>query len=278
MLADGVAPDKLYPLDLDRAFKKLDTIKSDIIWWTGGAQSQQLLASAEAPFGSFWNGRLTALEQTGVKVGVSWEQNITAADSLVVPKGAKNKDAAMKFIALATSAEGQAGIRSRDRLCADQCRLGGADGRGGPQDAARRAVGEPGQCRPEILGGEPRRDRRALVRLAGSVALSRVATCGHGEQRRDRREEESMALAIERPVERYRSAASRLRGIGYALPALLLILVFFVLPVTVALASQRAGTDARARQLCRACWAPPPICASSSTPSSCPLWSPCCRC
>ena len=72
--------DKLYPLDLDRAFKKLDTIKSEIIWWTGGAQSQQLLASAEAPFGSFWNGRLTALEQTGVKVGVSWEQNITAAD------------------------------------------------------------------------------------------------------------------------------------------------------------------------------------------------------
>ena len=41
-----------------------------------------------------------------------------------------------------------------------------------------------------------------------------------------------MALAIERPVERYRSAASRLSGIGYALPALLLILVFFVLPVT----------------------------------------------
>ena len=107
LLADGVAPDKLYPLDLDRAFKKLDTIKSDIVWWTSGAQSQQLLASAEAPFGSFWNGRLTALAQTGVNVETSWDQNITAADALVVPKGAKNKEAAMKFIALATSAEGQ---------------------------------------------------------------------------------------------------------------------------------------------------------------------------
>ena len=52
LLADGVAPAKLYPLDLDRAFKKLDTIKGDIIWWSGGAQSQQLLASAEASFGS----------------------------------------------------------------------------------------------------------------------------------------------------------------------------------------------------------------------------------
>ena len=104
LLADGVPADKLYPLDLDRAFKKLDTIKKDIIWWSGGAQSQQLLASSEAPFGSFWNGRLTALAKTGVKVETSWEGNITAADALVVPKGAKNKEAAMQFIALATSA------------------------------------------------------------------------------------------------------------------------------------------------------------------------------
>lgn len=108
LLADGVAPADLYPLDLDRAFKKLDTIKDDIIWWSSGAQSQQLLASAEAPFGSFWNGRLTALAETGVTVETAWDQNITAADSLVVPKGAANKAEAMKFIALATSPEAQA--------------------------------------------------------------------------------------------------------------------------------------------------------------------------
>ncbi|MCX8997176.1 polyamine ABC transporter substrate-binding protein [Rhizobiaceae bacterium BDR2-2] len=108
LLADGVAADALYPLDLDRAFKKLDTIKADIVWWSGGAQSQQLLASAEAPFGSFWNGRLTALAATGVNVETSWAENITAADALVVPKGAKNKEAAMKFIAFAVSPEGQA--------------------------------------------------------------------------------------------------------------------------------------------------------------------------
>lgn len=108
LLADGVTPDKLYPLDLDRAFKKLDTIKQDIVWWTGGAQSQQLLVSGEAPFGSFWNGRLTALQESGVTIATSWDGNITAADALVIPKGSKNKDAAMKFIALATSADGQA--------------------------------------------------------------------------------------------------------------------------------------------------------------------------
>jgi len=108
LLADGVAADKLYPLDLDRAFKKLDTIKKDIVWWGGGAQSQQLLASGEASMGQMWNGRVYALQQDGAPVGVSWKQNLVMADFLVVLKGAKNKDAAMKFIAEATSPRGQA--------------------------------------------------------------------------------------------------------------------------------------------------------------------------
>lgn len=108
LLADGVPADKLYPLDLDRAFKKLDTIKSQIVWWTGGAQSQQLLASGEAPIGMFWNGRVNAVQSTGSNVGMSWDQNLTAADVLVVPRGAKNKAQAMKFLAVATSPKAQA--------------------------------------------------------------------------------------------------------------------------------------------------------------------------
>ena len=108
LLADGVAADKLYPLDLDRAFKKLDTIKKDIVWWGGGAQSQQLLASGEVSLGQFWNGRIHALQEEGAPVAVSWKQNLVMADFLVIPKGAKNKVAAMKFLANASSAKGQA--------------------------------------------------------------------------------------------------------------------------------------------------------------------------
>lgn len=108
LLADGVAPAELYPLDLDRAFAKLDTIKSEIIWWSSGAQSQQLLASGEVSIGQFWCGRVFLLQSTGTDVGISWQQNLTSADSLVIPKGSKNKDAAMKLIAQATSAEAQA--------------------------------------------------------------------------------------------------------------------------------------------------------------------------
>ncbi|MFT2098839.1 ABC transporter substrate-binding protein [Marinomonas sp. 2405UD66-6] len=108
LIADGVKADELYPLDLDRAFTKLDSIKDKIIWWGGGAQSQQLLASGEASMGMFWNGRVFSLQEDGLPIGVSWENNLVMSDFLVIPKGAKNKDAAMKFLAYSTSAQGQA--------------------------------------------------------------------------------------------------------------------------------------------------------------------------
>ncbi len=108
LLADGVAPKDLYPLDLDLAFAKLDTIKKDIVWWGGGAQSQQLIASGETPMGMFWDLRLFPLQASGQPVSIVWTGSLASADMLVVPKGAPNKDAAMKFLATAASAKGQA--------------------------------------------------------------------------------------------------------------------------------------------------------------------------
>ena len=43
LLADGVAPSKLFPLDLDRAFHKLDQIKPNVaVWWKTGDQSKTM--------------------------------------------------------------------------------------------------------------------------------------------------------------------------------------------------------------------------------------------
>jgi len=48
LMADGVAADKLYPLDVDRAFKKLDEIHKHInVWWSTGQQPAQLLVDKE---------------------------------------------------------------------------------------------------------------------------------------------------------------------------------------------------------------------------------------
>ncbi|WP_222705654.1 ABC transporter substrate-binding protein [Brevibacillus massiliensis] len=110
LLADGVEPSKLYPLDLDRAFRKLDELKPSIKWWQTGAQSQQLMANGEVSMGYVWNGRMYSLINDGAPVEIDWTQNIRTGDYLVVPKGAKNKEAAMKFIAHAVSVDAQAGF------------------------------------------------------------------------------------------------------------------------------------------------------------------------
>ena len=108
LLADGVPAEKLYPLDVDRALKKLDTIKSDLILWSTNSQSQQLFVDGEVTLGLILNGRAYDAAQKGAPIAISWEQNIQSIDYLVVPRGSRNRDAAMHLIDTMTVAENQA--------------------------------------------------------------------------------------------------------------------------------------------------------------------------
>jgi len=110
LVADGVDPKGLYPLDVERALKKLDTIKNDIVWWDTGAQSAQLLADGEVTIGHSWNGRIYNIQQENAPVRIQWNQAFQTADYLVVPKGSKHVAEAMKFIAFCSSAEHNAAV------------------------------------------------------------------------------------------------------------------------------------------------------------------------
>lgn len=105
LLADGVAPADLYPLDLDRAAAKLDAIKDDIVLWGTGAESRELIGSGEVAMSMMWNGRTWgAIHEDKRPVDIQWNQQILSADYFVVPKGSPNREAAMRFIAWAVCA------------------------------------------------------------------------------------------------------------------------------------------------------------------------------
>ena len=88
LLADGVAPADLYPLDVDRAFKKLKPMLKDIIFWEGGAQTQQLLREGEVVMGNIWHTRANLLNKEAPdKFKWIWEQNVLSASAWSVPKG-----------------------------------------------------------------------------------------------------------------------------------------------------------------------------------------------
>lgn len=108
LMADGVAIDDLYPLDIDRAFKKLDAIKDDVVWWKSNSQSQQLLTDGAVSCGLILNGRAYDLVKKGGPVGLEWNQNIQSADFFAIPKAAKNADVAQHFMNTMIAAENQA--------------------------------------------------------------------------------------------------------------------------------------------------------------------------
>jgi putative spermidine/putrescine transport system substrate-binding protein len=111
LMADGVDPDKLYPLDVDRALMSLAKIKSNVVaWWASGAQSAQLLKDGEADMVAIWNGRAGAVIKDGAKAAITYNQGIFNTDCLVIPKGAKNVALAQKAIALMVSPDLQANI------------------------------------------------------------------------------------------------------------------------------------------------------------------------
>jgi putative spermidine/putrescine transport system substrate-binding protein len=112
LMADGVPAAEVYsvlntPEGVDRAFAKLDTIKSEVVWWEAGSQAPQLLADGEVVMTTAYNGRIfNAAIEEGKPFQIVWDGQIYENEMYVVPKGAPNKDKALEFIAYATSTEG----------------------------------------------------------------------------------------------------------------------------------------------------------------------------
>ncbi len=113
LMADGVPadPKKMYPLDVDRAFKSLDRIKSHVkVWWTTGAQQQQLIQDGEVDLIAMWNGRASESIGNGAPYRIVWNQAGYNGDveAWIVLKGAPNPKGAMKFMDVVGRAESQA--------------------------------------------------------------------------------------------------------------------------------------------------------------------------
>ncbi|WP_311966942.1 ABC transporter substrate-binding protein [Bradyrhizobium australiense] len=114
LIADGVAIKDVYKVlstreGVDRAFKKLDTIKKEVVWWTTGAQPPQLLADGQVVMTSAYNGRIyDAIKNSGKHFEIMWDAQQPAISFWVVPKGGPRLDDAYKFIAFASSPQAHA--------------------------------------------------------------------------------------------------------------------------------------------------------------------------
>jgi len=93
LICDGVAKADLYDVmetdeGIDQALAKLDTIKDDVIWWSAGADTPQLLADGEIVMGSTYNGRLfSVIAEQNQPVAMLWDYQVFDFDGWIIPTG-----------------------------------------------------------------------------------------------------------------------------------------------------------------------------------------------
>ncbi|MFK7859805.1 MAG: extracellular solute-binding protein [Granulosicoccus sp.] len=93
LICDGVAKEDVYDVlssdeGVQQALDKLATIKEDVIWWSAGAETPQLLADSEAVIGSTYNGRLfSVIEEQKQPVAMLWDAQVFDLDGWIIPTG-----------------------------------------------------------------------------------------------------------------------------------------------------------------------------------------------
>jgi putative spermidine/putrescine transport system substrate-binding protein len=88
LLADGVEPSKLFPLDVKRALEKIKELKPHCIFWSTGAESQQILRDREVVMANLWNTRASVLRrESDKKIDFHYNEALLWVAAWIVPKG-----------------------------------------------------------------------------------------------------------------------------------------------------------------------------------------------
>lgn len=116
LMADGVAPEDVYKVlstreGMERAINKIRELKPHIaVFWESGAMQAQLMKDAEVDMTTGWNGRFDNAAKDGATVGYTFNEALLDYDCFAMPKGAPNKETAMKFLAEVSKPEYQANL------------------------------------------------------------------------------------------------------------------------------------------------------------------------
>ena len=111
LLSYGVPKAEVYSLlsterGINLAFKRLDQIKDDIVWWENGSEPVELLVNKEVAIASAFNGRLfSANAEDGHTLRTIWDGHHYEYSTWGILKDAPNYDRAIEFLIFATNAE-----------------------------------------------------------------------------------------------------------------------------------------------------------------------------
>ena len=115
----GVPRQQIYNLlstdrGLDLAFRRLDDIRDEIVWWRAGSEPPALLASGEVAMASGYNGRFfNAQVNWQAPITVIWDGQLLDSNVWAVPAISDNRELAHRFIRFATRPDRLAELANR---------------------------------------------------------------------------------------------------------------------------------------------------------------------
>jgi putative spermidine/putrescine transport system substrate-binding protein len=113
LLGDGVPKEKIYPMDVPRAYASMSKLKPLVNKWYGShSEAIQLVTAGESAIACTVGPRAIAAKREGAPIDVEWNQGKISADHWCIVKGSKNRDIAHQFISYAIDAKRQAAMCS----------------------------------------------------------------------------------------------------------------------------------------------------------------------
>jgi putative spermidine/putrescine transport system substrate-binding protein len=110
LLADGVKPAELYPLDVGRALEVIGRVKDQVVVYKAAADIQALVQQGEIDMTFLPNGRVNNAIKAGANWTYGWDDSVSDTERWVVIKGAPHVQEAMKFINFAVQPVQQANL------------------------------------------------------------------------------------------------------------------------------------------------------------------------
>jgi putative spermidine/putrescine transport system substrate-binding protein len=99
LLADGVALDKLYPLDVDRALRSLERLgRQNIIWHSTNQEPIQQLTSGAVPLATAFNGRVILANRSGAQLSYNPAYSAVSGNPYTVSRASAHKKEAFQLL------------------------------------------------------------------------------------------------------------------------------------------------------------------------------------
>lgn len=100
LMSLGRTRENLYPIDVRAAIARVRELRRELVFWTSGSESENIMRTGEAAMGLVWHTRANVLHnETQGRITWTWNQGILQQGIFVIPRGNPAGEMAQRLLA-----------------------------------------------------------------------------------------------------------------------------------------------------------------------------------